>query len=77
MPEMRVSWCHSALGCWITFVQCHPGFAEPRVPATEATPLEPVTAVLDAFRPHSMVALDEGNHNNLTRQTPAASLAHC
>lgn len=29
-----------------------------------ATPLEPVTAVLDAFRSHSVVALGEGAHGN-------------
>ena len=32
---------------------------------TEATPLELVTAVLNAFRTPRLVALDEGDHNNL------------
>lgn len=60
----RVPWCHLALGCWITFAQCHPGLAQSHAPVEEAAPLEPVTAVLNAFRIHRLVALDEGDHNN-------------
>lgn len=29
-----------------------------------AKPLEPVTAIIDAFREHDIVALSEGSHNN-------------
>ena len=29
-----------------------------------ATPLEPIAAILDAFRTHDIVALGEGSHNN-------------
>src|SRR5262245_16784568 len=29
-----------------------------------AVPLEPVSAILEAFRTHPLVALGEGNHNN-------------
>ncbi|HEY1307748.1 MAG TPA: hypothetical protein VGF24_29555 [Vicinamibacterales bacterium] len=31
---------------------------------TPAVPLEPITAILDAFRTHDIVALGEGRHNN-------------
>lgn len=30
-----------------------------------AIPLDPITAVVDAFKTHDVVALGEGNHNNL------------
>ena len=76
MPEMRVPWCHLALGCWITFVRCHPGFAQSRAPVKEAVPLEPVTAVLNAFRTHRLVALDEGDHNNLQGYAFRMALIH-
>jgi hypothetical protein len=76
MPEMLVPWCHLALGCWITFVQCHPGFAQARTPVREATPLEPVTAVLKALRSHRLVALDEGDHNNLQGYAFRMALIH-
>lgn len=42
----------------------------------EATPLEPVTAVLDAFRAHRLVALDEGDHNNLQGYAFRMALIH-
>ena len=29
-----------------------------------ATPLEPIAAIIDAFRTHDIVALGEGRHNN-------------
>jgi hypothetical protein len=29
-----------------------------------AVPLDPIAAILDAFRSHSIIAPDEGNHNN-------------
>jgi hypothetical protein len=73
MPGMRALWCHLALGCWITFVQCHPGFAQA---VKEATPLEPVTAVLNAFRTHRLGALDEGNHTNLQGYAFRMALIH-
>lgn len=76
MLEMRVPWYHLALGCWITFVQGHPGFAQSPAPVKEATPLEPVTAVLNAFRTHRLVALDEGNHNNLQGYAFRMALIH-
>jgi hypothetical protein len=76
MPEMRVPWCHLALGCLITFVQCHPGFAQSSAPVKEATPLEPVASVLDAFRTHRLVALGEGDHNNLQSYAFRMALIH-
>ena len=76
MPEMRVSCLPLALGCWITFVQCHPGFAQSRAPVKEATPQEPVAAVLNAFRTHRLVALDEGDHNNLQSYAFRMALIH-
>jgi hypothetical protein len=76
MPEMHVGWCHFALGCWITFVQCYPGLAQSGAPVKEATPLEPVAAVLNAFRAHRLVALDEGNHNNLQGYAFRMALIH-
>jgi hypothetical protein len=42
----------------------------------DATPLEPVTAVLNAFRTHRLVALDEGNHNNLQGYAFRMALIH-
>jgi hypothetical protein len=33
-------------------------------PPRPAVPVEPITAILDAFRTHSVVALDEGSHGN-------------
>jgi hypothetical protein len=42
----------------------------------EATPLEPVTAVLDAFRTHWPVELDEGDHNNLQSYAFRMALNH-
>lgn len=76
MVEMKICWYHWALGCCITFVQCHPGFAQPSASVKEATPLEPVAAVLDAFRTHRLVALDEGNHNNLQGYAFRMALIH-
>src|SRR5687767_3096985 len=38
--------------------------AQELVDARPAVPLEPIAAVVDAFRSHSIVALDEGNHGN-------------
>jgi hypothetical protein len=42
----------------------------------EATPLEPVTAVLNSFRTHRLVALDEGDHNNLQGYAFRMALIH-
>jgi hypothetical protein len=76
MPKMRVPWCDLALGCWITFVQCHSVVAQSPTPMKEATPLEPITAVLNAFRTHPLVALDEGDHNNLQGYAFRMALIH-
>jgi hypothetical protein len=76
MPEMRISWRHLALVCWIIFSQCHPGFAQSRAPVKEAIALEPVAAVLNAFRTHRIVALDEGDHNNLQGYAFRMALIH-
>jgi hypothetical protein len=76
MLEMEIRWYHWALGCCITFVQCYPGFAQSSAPVKAATPLEPVTAVLDALRTHRLVALDEGNHNNLQGYAFRMALIH-
>ena len=35
-----------------------------RAQTTPATPLEPIAAIIDAFRTHDIVALGEGRHNN-------------
>jgi hypothetical protein len=53
-----------SFGAWLLdhIRPCDPGFAQSRAPVKEATPLESVTAVLNAFR---SLALDEGDHNNL------------
>ena len=40
------------------------GVDEQRRPAPQAVPLEPITAIIDAFRTHSVVALGEGLHGN-------------
>jgi hypothetical protein len=42
----------------------------------EATPLEPVASVLDAFRTHRLVALGEGDHNNLQSYAFRMALIH-
>lgn len=76
MRDMRIPWHHFALGCWITFVQSHPVLAQSPAPAKEATPLEPVAAVLDAFRTHRVVALDEGDHNNVQGYAFRMALIH-
>ena len=76
MPEMRVPSCRLALGCWMTFVQCHTGLAQPGVSVKEAAPLKPVAAVLNAFRTQRLVALDEGNHNNLQGYAFRMALIH-
>jgi hypothetical protein len=39
--------------------------AQTAAPRRRATPLEPISAILEAFRTHSVVALGEGPHNNL------------
>ena len=38
--------------------------AQERTSALPAVPLEPIAAIVDAFRSHDIVALDEGNHGN-------------
>jgi hypothetical protein len=38
--------------------------AAQRAGSRPAVPAEPITAVLDAFKAHQVVALDEGNHGN-------------
>ena len=38
--------------------------AQGQVDARPAVPLEPIAAIVDAFRSHDIVALDEGNHGN-------------
>ncbi len=78
MPKTRVLLSRLALGCWIIFIfiQCHAGDAQSQMPVKEATPLEPVAAVLNAFRTHKLVALDEGDHNNLQGYAFRMSLIH-
>ena len=39
--------------------------AQTAAPLRRATPLEPISAILEAFRTHSIVALGEGPHSNL------------
>jgi hypothetical protein len=39
--------------------------AQTAVPLRPAVPLEPISAILEAFRTHAVVALGEGPHNNL------------
>jgi hypothetical protein len=39
-------------------------FAQERTSILPAVPLEPIAAIVDAFRSHDIVALDEGNHGN-------------
>jgi hypothetical protein len=76
MPKMRVPLSHLVLGCWIIFIQCHPSVAQSQTPVKNATPLEPVAAVLNAFRTHQLVALDEGDHNNLQGYAFRMALIH-
>ncbi|MEQ1945973.1 MAG: hypothetical protein ABL995_02215 [Bryobacteraceae bacterium] len=38
--------------------------AQERTSALPAVPLEPIAAIVDAFRSHDIVAMDEGNHGN-------------
>lgn len=76
MREVRALRCHLALGCLMTILQCHPTFAQSAAAAKEATPLEPVAAVLNAFRNHRLVALDEGDHNNLQGYAFRMALIH-
>ena len=38
--------------------------AQERTDAPPAVPLEPIAAIVEAFRSHDIVALDEGNHGN-------------
>jgi hypothetical protein len=57
-------------------VQWLPAFAQPPVALNEATPVDPVTAVLNAFRTHRLVALDEGDHNNLQGYSFRIALIH-
>jgi hypothetical protein len=50
----------------IVFLSC--GVAVPRSQTTTpvpATPLSPITAILDAFESHRVIALSEGDHGNL------------
>ena len=60
----------------MTVVQWHPAFAQPPVTLNEATPAVPVTAVLKAFRTHRLVALDDGDHNNLQGYSFRMALIH-
>jgi hypothetical protein len=60
----------------MTVVQWDPAFAQPPVALNEATPVDPVTAVLNAFRTHRLVALDEGDHNNLQGYSFRMALIH-
>jgi hypothetical protein len=39
--------------------------AQTAAPLRRATPLEPISAILEAFRTHSIIALGEGPHSNL------------
>jgi hypothetical protein len=55
------------LGMLISFLVASPSLssvAQQTSVARAAVPLEPVTAILDAFRSHDVVALGEGPHNN-------------
>jgi hypothetical protein len=72
---MKPTWRHFAL-CCITFLQCHPAFAQSPAAVKEATPVDPVMAVLDAFRTHRLVALDEGDHTNLQGYAFRMALIH-
>jgi hypothetical protein len=47
-------WCLAALGMPLLATA-----------ATPAVPLEPIRAIVDAFKSHDMVALGEGNHGNM------------
>lgn len=73
---MRIPWFLFALRCCITIGQCLPTLAQSPVAVKEATPVEPVTAVLNAFRTDRLVALDEGDHNNLPGYAFRMALIH-
>jgi hypothetical protein len=60
----------------MTVVQWDPAFAQPPVAVNEAAPVEPVTAVLNAFHTHRLVALAEGDHNNLQGYAFRMALIH-
>ena len=60
----------------MTVVQWYLAFAQPPVTLSEATPVDPVTAVLKALRTHRLVALDEGDHNNLQGYSFRMALIH-
>jgi hypothetical protein len=57
-------------------IQCYPAVAQSPPAVKEATPVEPVAAVLNAFRTHRLVALDEGDHNNLQGHAFRMALIH-
>ncbi len=40
------------------------GFAQPASSAKKSVPVDPIAGILEAFRSHSIVAVDEGRHNN-------------
>ncbi len=48
----------------VTMVIVLAAVAAGQTPPTPAVPLNPVDAILDAFKTHSIVALSEGRHNN-------------
>src|SRR5689334_19066673 len=73
---MRISWFRLARCCGITVVQVLPTLAQSPAAVKEAIPVEPVTAVLNAFRTHRLVALDEGDHGNLQGYAFRMALIH-
>ena len=52
--------------CWIAISLLAAGSASAQPSASEkkAVPVDPIAAILEAFRSHPIVALGEGNHNN-------------
>ena len=73
---MRMLLSCLVLGCWVIFTQCHLSVAQSPTSVKDATPLEPVAAVLNAFHTHKIVALDEGDHNNLQGYEFRMALIH-
>jgi hypothetical protein len=53
-----------ALCCFLLALGAGSLLAQESVSARPAMPIDPVTAILEAFRSHDIVALDEGAHGN-------------
>jgi hypothetical protein len=48
----------------VSLLAVGPALAQREIAEKKAVPIDPITGVLDAFRSHPIVALDEGNHGN-------------